>query len=173
MKREAVRRSAHFLDLQDAFRTSSKPVFIMPDKSPATIPSNHSSGASNQPITGNVAAAPMPLPRPNDLKPVDAEDLRNRLEVARIHQKADEAFAAMLAEEEEEQGEMQADERSNKNASNHPFGFRQVLVERNENPGSQVIASGDCSPTSEGVKRSERKDVSHFPDNRRENMPKK
>ena len=145
----------------------------MPDKSPATSPSTHTSGASNQPIAGNDAAAPMPLICPNDPEPVDAEDLRERLEIARIHQKAEEAFAAMLAEEEEEQGEILADERSNKNASQHPFGFRQVLAERNENPNSQVIASGDCSPRSEGVKRSERKDVSHFPDNRHENMPKK
>ncbi|KAL9129415.1 MAG: hypothetical protein Q9217_002120 [Psora testacea] len=32
-----------------------------------------------------------------------------------------------------------------------------------DSPDSQVIASGDCSPRSEGIKRADRKDVKHWP----------
>ena len=41
--------------------------------------------------------------------------------------------------------------------------IRALVKEHSDSPDSQVIASGDCSPRSEGVKRADRKDVRHWP----------
>ncbi|KAL9103029.1 MAG: hypothetical protein Q9163_001888 [Psora crenata] len=42
-------------------------------------------------------------------------------------------------------------------------GFKLKKKTDGDSPDSQVIASGDCSPRSEGVRRADRKDVSHWP----------
>ena len=150
----------------------------MSNNNSTTSQTSHSSGTTIT-DTADIVRRP-PLPRHDDLKPIDAEELRSRLEIAQIHQRAEDAFAAMVAEEEDGGLEEEASASpvtANPNASSSQQqqrgGYRQMLAERSENPSSQVIASGDCSPKSEGVKRSERRDVSHFPDNRRENMGKK
>ena len=41
--------------------------------------------------------------------------------------------------------------------------IRALYEKQSDSPDSQVIASGDCSPGSEGVKRADRKDVHHWP----------